>query len=231
MYVVQSNALGEAIEQYINNIARFRTHTCSLATVSGAVKWSLLEAHIPGNMRLVPRSGVSRGLARALAAAVTCALSSPFLVRWASDEWHFYVIGFAIALVLPGIVCACITIRQERRGLATSFDPEPLTGSLALATIAAFAICIFGVVGAAIDLLLVPMAGMFLAVAWVQPRRRQVVATAVLGGLLVVLVAWFVGRADEYWNEAVVSALLIVCGFVLLARLRARGMVSARTHA
>ncbi len=51
MYVVQSNALREAVEYDINNIAGFRTHTRSLATLSVTVKWSLLEAHIPGIRR------------------------------------------------------------------------------------------------------------------------------------------------------------------------------------
>jgi len=38
MYVVQSNALLEAVEYDINNIAGFRTHICSLATHSVTVK-------------------------------------------------------------------------------------------------------------------------------------------------------------------------------------------------
>jgi hypothetical protein len=38
MDVEQSNALREAVEYDINNIAGFRTHTCSLATLSVAVK-------------------------------------------------------------------------------------------------------------------------------------------------------------------------------------------------
>ena len=172
-------------------------------------------------------SGVTSGLKRSLAVAILCVIALPPLTTWASGEWNGAVVGFAMLLLVPSIVCTVVTIRQQQRGTAPSFAPLPLTFSTVLAVLAALSLGALGLVGAALDLLLVPLVGMFLAVAWVQPRPTHAAVTAMLGFALVALVAWFAGRADEYWSEAVISGTLIALTSTALWQLRTRGTLSA----
>lgn len=117
-----------------------------------------------------------------------------------------------------------MTVPGQRR---SALQPTLLAWSTLLLAVAVVLIG-FPYLGVAIDFLLVPIAIMVLLLAWVQPRDEDYAATAVLGLALAPLATWFLGRADEFLSEALISgtAILLISG--ALTAFRNRGQLAGR---
>ncbi len=153
---------------------------------------------------------------------------SPLPIRLADGEWHWPLIGLAAILTAPIAACVGWSINQRRRHRSTpTFATRPLVVSARL--IAATVVAVgFGVIGILVSFVLVPVASALLAVAWVQPPRRGRARTAVTGFALLAFVVWFVGRADEYLSEAIMSGAGIAVAATVLAGFRKRGALASR---
>ena len=160
-------------------------------------------------------------------------LACPLVVRWADTvevNWPLVVLACAPALPVLGFVV--LTLLQQRRGMAvTSFEAGPLAVSAYVMSVWVLA---GGVIGYWILLLAVvvfPVCGVLVALAWVRPTEsRDEALTVALAILTLPFVVWFAGRADEYVIEALVAGSAITATIVALALLRRRGRRSLRVR-
>jgi hypothetical protein len=172
---------------------------------------------------------VSSSVTFALALLTLVAIAVPRMVRWAYRYWNVELIQTILAFVVPMIGLLVLTALQQRRDPArTSFRPAPLAVAATIVAAGALATSFLGYLALLADLILIPLAAMFLSVAWVQPPEEREVVVALTGEALVPFDVWFAGRADENANEAMISgsciALLVTTLF--LFRRHARKPVS-----
>jgi hypothetical protein len=171
-------------------------------------------------------ANTNRLLSVALIAVVTVAAAAPVTVRLGYGESNAEVLAVAWVLTIPPLLFTVATRRQLRRGAPARvwFAPQLLAAAALQLAGAAFVLCVAGLVGVVLDFVVVPVAAAILLLAWVQPRESDVVSTVLLGFVLVPLIVWFAGRADEYLDEALLSGGCIALVVGVLVGLRRRGL-------
>lgn len=142
------------------------------------------------------------------------------------------LLGVAIAPPAPLLVFAGLTIWQARSGRTqTTFSPAPLASSMLVMCLWIVGVAALGFWTFLLGIVVVPIALALLVVSWVQPTEERLALTVVLAIAVFPLLAWFLGRADEYLSEALISgaALACVATALVVVRQRSRRMALSRT--
>ena len=167
----------------------------------------------------------------ALPGLTLVAIAVPLIVRWAYFSWNVELIQTILAVVAPMIGLLALTALQQRRDAShTSFRPAPLAAAAAIIAVGALATSFLLYLALFADFIMTPVAAMFLALAWVQPREAHEVVVSVTGVALVPFIFWFAGRADEYLNEAMLSGACIAVLLTILFLFRCHGDHSSPTR-
>jgi hypothetical protein len=150
--------------------------------------------------------------------------ASPFIVRWAYQDWNLEMVLLADGPAVPFVGFVALTTWQQRRGASlTSFAARPLSTAVYLMSIWVLGACVLGFVVLLIGVIVLPLSTACLALAWVQPYDEKKPLTVVLAVVALPFVTWFVGRADEYMSEALVSGGVVALIVALLGMLRRSG--------
>ena len=121
----------------------------------------------------VPGAGSTRSLCRVASALLVAAIATaPFVVRLASDEWNRAPVVFALGIGVPLLACVSWSLIQQHSGDSPpTFDiTRRLIIASSLVAVCITAICLLGIWGVLVNVVLLPVASALLALAWVQPR-------------------------------------------------------------
>ena len=180
--------------------------------------------------RVVETPANGRMLAATMS-AVAVGAASPLVVYAAYDYFNIPLIALILSVLAAMTAFGVLTLLQGRFGRPCWFEPHYLAPAVATVAVGALALCFVGYLAGALDLILLPIVGHLLALAWVQPAAVDRFATSVIGIALVPFVIWFGGRADEYISEALISGICIVGLLVALAVLRHRSRLTQSIEA
>jgi len=146
---------------------------------------------------------------------------SPFIIRWAYQDWNADLVALAVAPVLPLLVFAGATLWQERHGRpSTTFAASPLSTVLFLMSAWVVGTALVGYFVVVLGLAVLPVSAAYLALAWVQPHADRKALTVTLGVAAVPFAIWFAARADEHLSEALISGVALIAIVAVMFSMR-----------